>query len=176
MKSHTSALLENLRSEDGVEREHAREALVKTGREAVPLLIEMLTDPADQVRWEACKALGSIRDPSAAVPLVAALGDEQSEIRWLAAEALIAIEGDAVQPLLNCLETPGDSANVLHGAHHVLGALKKRGLLDSATLAVLDKLSYLEPNSTAAFSDQAKSGPLSSLARAAGEKNEKPRV
>lgn len=106
------------------------------------------------MRWEACKALVSIKDPTTAVPLVTALNDERSGVRWLAAEALIAIKNEAVAPLLHVLEEHFESLHVRRGAHHVLSALAKQKLLNQDTLAVLDKLSYLESNSAVAWAAQ----------------------
>lgn len=103
MNKRIDTLIAELRSQDGVQRKRARNALVKIGKSAVPFLIGLMTNPEDHVRWEACKALVSIKDPAAAVPLVVALGDESSEVRWLAAEALIAIKREAVVPVLQTL-------------------------------------------------------------------------
>ncbi|MCL4704249.1 HEAT repeat domain-containing protein [bacterium] len=147
-------LIAGLRSKDGMQRERARHALVAIGKTAAPFLIGLLTDPSDRVRWEACKALVSIKAPAAAIPLVAALGDKSSEVRWLAAKALIAIKRKAVVPLLQTLEEHFDSPEVRRGAHHVLNALAKQKLLNQDNLAVLAKLSYLEPYSSVAWAAQ----------------------
>lgn len=144
-------LIAGLRSKDGMQRERARHALVAIGKPAAPFLIGLLTDLSDRVRWEACKALVSIKAPAAAIPLVAALSDKSSEVRWLAAKALIAIKRRAVVPLLQTLEDHFDLPEVRRGAHHVLNALAKQKLLNQDTLAVLDKLSYLEPYSSVAW-------------------------
>lgn len=154
MNKRIDTLIAELRSKDGVQRKRARNALVKIGKSAVPFLIDLITDPEDHVRWEACKTLVSIKDPAAAVPLVVALSDESSEVRWLAAEALIAIKRKAVVPVLQTLEEHFDSSNVRQSAHHVLSVLAKQKLLNQDTLVVLDKLSYLEPNSSVAWAAQ----------------------
>src|SRR5208283_1637818 len=103
------ALIPNLQSKDGMQRERARKKLVKIGRPAVPFLIELLSDRKQHLRWEGCKALGEIMDPAAAPALVDALSDESVEVRWLAAEELLALEKKALVPLLKILETEFES-------------------------------------------------------------------
>lgn len=134
-----------LNSKDGMERQHARLALVELGKPAVPYLIKALKDKHQQLRWEAAKALGSLNDPDAAPALVEALMDESSEIRWLAAEALIALREQAVVPLLLALEKHFKSVWLRHGAHHVLHDLGRYHLLNKQTLQVLETLRSLEP-------------------------------
>jgi len=150
-KKRIDTLIAMLRSEDRIQRERARNALVKVGKPAVPFLIGLMTDPDDHQRWEACKALVSIKDPTATVPLVTALNDKNSSVRWLVAEALIAIKNEALPPLLYALEEHFESPHVRRGAHHVLSALAKQKLLNQDTLAVLDKLGYQEANSAVAW-------------------------
>jgi HEAT repeat protein len=133
-------LLAGLGGKDGMDRQHARLALVEIGQPSVPFLIEGLTDSNNQVRWEATKALGSINDPAAAPALVNALMDECTEVRWLAAEGLIGLQRAALVPLLQALEKHFDSVWLRHGAHHVLHALKMYQLLDEQTIQVLDAL------------------------------------
>lgn len=139
-------LINQLQSEDGNERQRARKALVRIGRPAVPHLLDLLTHENDLLRWEACKALGSISDPETAAPLVHALSDTSMEIRWLAGEALIALGEDAVCDVLRALETNFNSVFLREGAHHVLHALERQKLLDKKTLDVLDTLRYLQPS------------------------------
>jgi len=147
-------LIAELRSKDGVQRKRARNALIKIGKPVVPFLIGLMTDASDHIRWEVCKALVSIKDATAAVPLVVALSDKSSEVRWLAAEALIAIKSEALVPLLQALEEHFESPDVRQGAHHVLSALAKKKLLNQDTLVVLDKLSFPEPNLSVAWAAQ----------------------
>ncbi|HTY38767.1 MAG TPA: HEAT repeat domain-containing protein [Bacteroidota bacterium] len=138
-------LIEGLHSKDGHVRSRARRGLVSAGREGLPTLIALLTDPNRNVRWEVCKALGEMREPDAAEALTGALDDENIEVRWLAAEALIALRARAVIPMLRALERSFNSLFMRQGAHHVLHALERERLLNSETLAVLDTLRYLEP-------------------------------
>ncbi len=138
-------LVAKLQSEDGTDRQHARNEIVRIGKPAVPYLIQLLSSPQERLRWEACKALGRIADPAAAAPLVDALRDDSMEVRWLAAEDLIALEEEAVVPLLKALQVHFNSIFLLEGAHHVLHALEKRKLLKKKILTVLDSLRYLAP-------------------------------
>jgi HEAT repeat protein len=144
-------LIAGLRSKTGTRREKARNALVRIGKPATEPLIGLLANKNQHLRWEACKALGSIRDPAAAVPLVDALRDDSIEIRWLAAEALIALGPKALVPLLRALEKQFDSVLLRQGAHHVLHALEKKQGLNRKTLAVLDSLRSLSPESPVAM-------------------------
>jgi HEAT repeat protein len=151
MNKRIDTLIAELRSKDGVQRKRARKVLVNIGKPAVPFLIDLLTDPSDQMRWEACKALGSIVDIAAAVPLSGVLGDESTEIHWLAAKALIALKSAAIVPVLQALEKHFDSPNFRQGAHHVLNTLAKQNLLNKDTVAVIDTLDITEPNSVVAW-------------------------
>jgi hypothetical protein len=144
-------LATKLRSKEGIQREQARKALVKIGKPAVPAMIELLSEPDQHVRWEACKALGSIKDRTSAVPLVHALSDESTEIRWLAAEGLIALGKESVIPLLEALKEHFDSVLLRQGAHHVLHSLERQKKLKKETLAVLDTLRGLGPEAPIAL-------------------------
>ncbi|MGA9408383.1 MAG: HEAT repeat domain-containing protein [Bacteroidota bacterium] len=144
-------LIANLQSKDGMERLRARKKLVKIGRPAVPSLMELLSDRKQHVRWEGCKALGEMMDPTSAPGLVKALTDESVEVRWLAAEGLIALEKKALVPLLKILETDFESPYVREGAHHVLHALEREHLLSKDSIAVLEALRYLEPKVSVAL-------------------------
>ena len=144
-------LIGTLRGKDGFTRERARKSLVKFGKPAVPALIKLLSDRNEHMRWEACKALGSIKDPAAAGPLVDALNDRSEEIRWLGAEGLIALGHDAIVPLLRALEIQFDSLYLRQGAHHVLHSLHMRRLLDPNALEVLVTLRTLGPRMAVAL-------------------------
>ncbi len=138
-------LLVQLESKIGSERQQARRTLVRIGKPAIPFLVDLLSSPKEHLRWEACKALGSIEDSSTVEPLVEALRDDSMEVRWLAAEGLIALGQDALTGLLRALEAHFNSVYLLEGTHHVLHALEKQNVLNRKTLAVLDSLRYLEP-------------------------------
>lgn len=65
--------------------------------------IEALRNEDPNVRWEAARALGVIRDPRAVEPLIAALGDRDPDVRRKAALSLGKIrDPKAVEPLLTC--------------------------------------------------------------------------
>jgi HEAT repeat protein len=144
------ALITELRCKDGFRRENARKHLVKIGKPAIPILVSYLADAKQHMRWEACKALGSIRDPAAGRALVQSLSDESEEVRWLAAEGLIALGRFAVVPLLEALEQDFKSLFLRQGAHHVLHALEREHRLTAKTKAVLDALRHLRPRINAA--------------------------
>jgi HEAT repeat protein len=138
------ALIANLASHNDSKRVKARHSLVALGKAAVPSLIEALKDSNTLMRWEAAKALGEIGDPGTAPALVRALEDEEFDVRWLAAEALIEMNINALKPLLQALETRGDSAFLQQGAHHVFHDLAK-GALRKFLVPVLAALERLEP-------------------------------
>jgi hypothetical protein len=139
----------------GPERARARFELIKCGRIVTPLLIEALKDGNHHVRWEAAKAFGELKDPTAADALVHTLMDERPEIRWLAAEALIALEEDAIEPLLRALIDHFDSIWLRHGAHHVLHALERSFDLDEKTYEVLEAMRSIEPEVTVPWAAEA---------------------
>jgi HEAT repeat protein len=119
-------LVADLRSNDGAVRREARQALVFIGKPAVDLLIPLLEDPDDDVRWEVAKALAEIADPRAASDLVGLLMDHNFGVRWLAAEALIPIGRDALKPLLEKLTEHSESSWLRSGILHVLHNLAKK--------------------------------------------------
>lgn len=133
-----------LHSQDGCARQEARQSLVSMGSVAVPSLLELLSDSSDQARWEAAKALGEIGDPQAAPALVKALEDQNFGVRWLAADGLVALNRDALQPLLHALIEGADSAWLREGAHHVLRMLAVQGLYDQVA-PVLVALDDIDP-------------------------------
>ena len=139
----TQFLVEALRGGSELPPERAREALVAIGPAAVPALLVALRDPADEVRWEAAKALGQLRHPEAAVALVAALTDSHGGVRWLAAEALAALGEPAMRPILRGLLVHSESQWLREGAHHVLRSLLASGHADIAP--VMRALEGIEP-------------------------------
>jgi HEAT repeat protein len=155
LNKEMALLAVQLRSKNGVQRQRARTGLVKIGKPAIPLLINLLSDADDHVRWEACKTLGSIKDADAGSALVKSLSDEDEDVRWVAAEALCAVGHAAVVPLLQALEMHCESLFLRQGAHHVLRTLKRRHQLTEKTQAVLDTLRYLEPSVSVATAAQA---------------------
>ncbi len=142
-KARIISLTAELRSKDGIRREHARKALVTLGSVSTPALLELLSDRDTQTRWEACKALGSIQDPSAGPRLARALSDEDEEVRWLAAEALIRLKRDALIPIMRALIHDFHSPFLRQGAYHVLHVLEREHLLTAKTRTVLTALRSL---------------------------------
>jgi HEAT repeat protein len=155
LRKEIEGYIREIGSPNGSERAHARFELIKCGKIVTPFLIEALKDKNHQVRWEAAKAFGEIKDPAAADALVLGLMDDRPEIRWLAAEALIALEEDAIDPLLRALVDRFDSIWLRHGAHHVLHALERNFNLDRKTLEVLEAMRSIEPEVTVPWAAEA---------------------
>lgn len=140
-------LVSTLASASAIHRESARRKLISLGKPAVPLLIQCLSDPNRQVRWEAAKALGEIRDPAAATALVGALEDRDGDVRWLAAVALSAIGREALRPLFAALLERSKSDWLREGAHHVCHDLSATEHAD-VVRPVLAALNAAEPELT----------------------------
>ena len=78
-------------------------------------LIEALLHPDPDVRWDAARALGVLRDPKAVEPLIAALGDRDPDVRRKAALSLAKIKDPrAVEALRSC--SVGDENQVVRWA------------------------------------------------------------
>jgi HEAT repeat protein len=134
------SLIAILVSKDGMARQKARHALIGMGSSVVPFLTEALTHSKAWVRWEAAKALIALRDPRSAPDLVKALTDKSFEVRWLAAEGLITLQRDALKPLFIALIGNPQNWDLRQGAHHVLHALEREGLLNEKCLLLLNAL------------------------------------
>lgn len=115
------SLMDVLAGNDGMRRQEARKSLVTIGKPAVPSLIKALRgSKLDQVRWEAVKALGEIRDNRSITPLVKTLEDDDQDVAWLAAEALGNFKKTAWAPVLHTLVKDGANSVLLRNAvHHV---------------------------------------------------------
>lgn len=144
--SKINHLVADLRSNDGAVRREARQALVFIGKPAVDLLIPLLKDPDDDVRWEVTKGLAEIADPRAASDLVGLLMDHNFGVRWLAAEALILMGREALKPLLEKLTEHPESSWLRRGVLHVLHNLAKKALdLKEVVGPVITALEGFEP-------------------------------
>ena len=138
-------LIAVLGEKDGLKRREARFELEKIGRITTPYLIEALHNKDHTIRWEAAKALGTIKDPEAGPALVEALMDESFEVQWLAAEALIALKEQAIVSILRALVSNYESEYIRQGAHHVLHALERENRLDDYSLEALDEVRDIGP-------------------------------
>ena len=153
-KKSIKLLINELASEDGVERVKARKSLVNIGYTAVGPLVEAMASRQEWVRWEATKTLAQIGDPSATQALIGALHDNTSDVRWLAAEGLIHIGNAAIKPLLKALIEHPDSLWMREGVHHVLHDLPESGL-KNLLRPVLHALEDTEPSLEAAVAAEA---------------------
>jgi sporulation protein YlmC with PRC-barrel domain len=135
------ALIGHLSSRDGLTRQYARKSLVTIGKPAIPSLTALLNDHRHQVRWEAVKALGAIKDLSAINGLLTALNDDSFDVRWLAAEGLVSLGRQVLSPLLRTLVLQPDSVLLRDSAHHVLRSLigqDKKNTIQPVLLALED--------------------------------------
>jgi len=86
-------------------RRDRQDDLVALGKDAVPVLVEMLQSENTWQAVRAAEALGKIRNPQAVEPLMVALEDSPSELQHAAAQALGNIKDPrAVQALIACLK------------------------------------------------------------------------
>jgi len=138
------SLIEGLYMDDGVVRNRAREGLVALGGSIIGRLEKLLDDSRSQVRWEATKALGEMKDPRAAPALVRMMKDEEFDVRWLAAVGLLSLGRSGVVPLLQALAQGGDSVWLREGAHHVLTQMPKEELPAPAA-SVISALTGCDP-------------------------------
>ena len=128
-ESEMHELIVKLGSDDGMERQSAREALVAIGRDSVDFLMELLSHPKHIYRWEAVKTMEEIGDPVSIPLFIRALEDDKSDVRWLAAKGLIKLGKHSIKPLLKILEQKSDCVFILEGAHHVFYDLREKKML-----------------------------------------------
>ena len=142
------SLIETLKSEDGIARQHARNSLVKIGEPALDALIKAFEVKKDPLHWEIAKALSQIGTAKAAQVLVDALEDNEFSVRWIAAEGLINIGADGLIPLMEALKNNTDSIWLREGSHHVIHDLVHRKIVDETAqkylLTVLNALNHFE--------------------------------
>ena len=145
----------DLGSSSEPERKKARSSLITEGANAVPDLIQALSNSNRQSRMEVVKIFAQTRDLSAAPALVRALEDEDHDIRWTAMKGLIAFERVGLEPLLQALMKDFDSVWLREGAHHILNVLKKKKYLRQPCLSVLQALEGVEPGVTVPWAAEA---------------------
>ena len=127
--SELKELIIKLGSDNGLEREKARKALVKIGGDSIDFLMELLSHPKHIYRWEAVKTMEEIGDPVSIPLFIQALEDDKGDVRWIAAKGLIKLGALSINPLLKILEQKSDSVLLLEGAHHVFFDLKENKVL-----------------------------------------------
>jgi HEAT repeat protein len=147
--------LRNLGLPDESKRLQARRSLEAEGKKAVLVLIEALKNGNWMARREAAIALATIKEPSSATALVAALKDQDHDVRWMVMKALIAFDQDGLEALLLGLTRDFDSVYLREGARHILKTLKHASCLESPMLDVLKALEGLEPASTVPWAAEA---------------------
>jgi len=145
----------DLGSSNEAERRKARWSLVYEGANAVPDLIQALSNGNQHTRMEVVRIFSQTRDLSAAPALVRALEDEDHDIRWTAMKGLIAFERAGLEPLLEALMKDFDSVWLREGAHHILNVLKKKRYLRQPSLQVLQALEGVEPEVTVPWAAEA---------------------
>lgn len=119
------SLVKQLSSEEPIERQRARFALVDIRAPAVPAVAKLADSPDDCTRWECAKTLAAIADKSAVDALVKLLDDSAPGICWDAAVGLAAIGKASVTPLLRAIIDRSDQFTILAGAHHALHELSR---------------------------------------------------
>ncbi len=124
MANNIEELIKVFYSKDGIKRKMARYELVKIGKPAIKYLTGLLSEPKEQIRWEAIKTLSQIAAPESIPILIKALENDDFDVRWLAAEGLIEIGEKSIKPLLKSLAKHQDSKFLLEGVHHVLKGLE----------------------------------------------------
>ena len=119
--AETQALVDQLASDDMLQRMNARASLVQLGKSAVPAVATLASSEDDHVRWECAKTLSEIADASSVETLIQLLEDPEEGVRWDAAIGLIAIgRHAAAAPLLHAIIHRSSDYSILGGARHVM--------------------------------------------------------
>lgn len=122
MNTSLKSIQENihtLNSRDVLDRQRAREDLIKAGPPALDALLQALHNSDDQVRWEAARILREIKDPSIVPELIQSLRDDNFVVRWMASEALIELGRSCLIPLLRALVAYPEPGWLQVGAHQI---------------------------------------------------------
>src|SRR5712692_3826313 len=101
--SAVPVLLNALRGADEQLGSQIFSALVRLGRAAVPALIDASNSHSTWMRWQAIRALGTIRDRRALPVLVSALSDADHSVAWMGAKGLTQFGRLSLEPVLQLL-------------------------------------------------------------------------
>jgi HEAT repeat protein len=116
------------------------DALVKIGKSAVKPLITALKDKNKEIRKNAARALGEIKDRRAVKPLIAALEEEDKEFREIVVEALGRIKDPRViETLVFILNNKDEDENIRWKAAAALSRMKDPRSVEPLITALKDK-------------------------------------
>jgi len=101
----------------------AKHELTAMGKEALPVLHDLMKCNSDIIRKESAKIIHSIGSKDSLHVAVEMLEDPVWEIRWIAAEILIKVGRRSLHPLLRALIENHHSFALREGTHHVLSEL-----------------------------------------------------
>lgn len=87
-ENNINELINSLNDIDYDVRNSIGDILVKTGKPAIPFLINSLNHPDPEIQVECARILGRLGDEEAIEPLIAALKDENVQLRKEAAISL----------------------------------------------------------------------------------------
>ncbi len=130
-------LIRQLSVADGAERESARNALARRGKEVIDQLEPLIESPNVRERWEAAKTLAQMRDAAAAPILARAMNDDRFDVHWVASEGLINLGLKGVPSALRSLVEKAHSVRVREGANRVLGEVLRGLPLDEKEATVI---------------------------------------
>ena len=118
--------IRDLGSQNGIQRQYARLAMVDIGEPAIDILVVLAMHPQWTIRWEAVNALSLMRNAVTAPVLINALEDTNESIRWVAAHGLITLGKPGLISLLEALSSYKLSAILRKNAHYILEEISKR--------------------------------------------------
>ena len=133
-------LIAELGNNDYLKRQHARLLLVHHEPESIPALLDALENPKAQIRWEAVRALGDIRNPEIAPALTDMLMDEDTGVRWASMESLIKLGRNSLRPILEKFIKEFESLWLREGVHHILRVFNDRHELREKEIVLFEKL------------------------------------
>lgn len=133
MEKSINELVKDLGDKDDFVVEEAVGLLEMKAEESFDALVEALSNRNKNIRLNAAKILGFIRNSAAIEPLINTLRDHNKLVRREASTALARFGQDAVDPLINILDD--DDWKVRGAAAWALGNLK-----DEKAIEPLEKL------------------------------------